>query len=201
MLFEMNDLTGLQRYKLLTSSILPRPIAWITSLSAAGVLNAAPFSCFNLMGHTPPIIALGLQRRDDGSYKDTCANILATGEMVVNLVAESDAEAMNFTALEAPPEFDEVTAAGLSVTPSLHVAPPRISSAPVSFECRTFQVIHPGSQQTIVLGEVVAMHVHEAFILDAAQFRLDTPRMQLIGRMHGPGWYARCTNLFQIIPP
>jgi flavin reductase (DIM6/NTAB) family NADH-FMN oxidoreductase RutF len=201
MLFDMNGLTGPQRYKLLTSSITPRPIAWVTSRSAAGTLNAAPFSCFNMMGHTPPMIVLGLQQRHDGSYKDTCANILATGELVVNLVTESDAEAMNFTSAEAPPEFDEVAAANIGVTASLHVSPPRISTAPVSFECRTFQVIRPGPQQTIILGEVLAVHVNDAFVLDADRLLLDTPRMRLIGRMHSPGWYARCTDLLQIMPP
>lgn len=198
MLFEMSQLTEPQRYKLLTSSITPRPIAWVTSLSATGALNAAPFSCFNMLGHTPPMLVLGIQQRDDGSYKDTCANIMATGEMVVNLVTEADAAAMNFTSVEAPAEFDEIAAAGIGVTASLHVAPPRISSAPVSFECRTFQVIRPGPQQTIILGEILAVHVDDAFILDAQGFHLDTPRMRLIGRMQGPGWYARCTDLFQL---
>lgn len=197
-LFEMDSLTGTQRYKLLTSSITPRPIAWVTTVSATGTLNAAPFSCFNMMGHTPPMVVLGIQQHDRGGYKDTCANILATGQLVVNLVTEADAEAMNVTSRDSPPEFDEITAAGLEVTASLHVVPPRIATAPVSFECRTFQVIHPGPQQTIVLGEVLAMHVNEALVLDAGKLQLDTPRMRLIGRMHSPGWYARCTDLFQL---
>jgi flavin reductase (DIM6/NTAB) family NADH-FMN oxidoreductase RutF len=201
MLFEMDRLTGAERYKLLTSSITPRPIAWITTVSTDGILNAAPFSAFNMVGHTPPMIVLGIQPRTDGGCKDTCANILATGELVVNLVTEADVEAMNSTSVEAPPEFNEVEAGSIPVIPSTHVAPPRIATSPVSFECRTFQVIRPGPQQTIVLCEVIAVHVKDAFIVDSIRVHLDTPRMRLVGRMQGPGWYARCTDLLQVRPP
>lgn len=201
MLFEMNHVTGAQRYKLLTSSIAPRPIAWVTTLDQHGILNAAPFSCFNMMGHTPPIIVLGLQQRDDGGYKDTCANILATQEMVVNLVGEWDLESMSSTSVDAPPEYDEVAAAGISVTASRYVRPPRIATAPVSFECKTYQVIHPGPHLTIVLGEVIAAHVSDGLVLDAQRPLLDTPGMRLVGRMHSPGWYTRCTDRLQIMPP
>jgi flavin reductase (DIM6/NTAB) family NADH-FMN oxidoreductase RutF len=201
MLFDMAQLTGRERYKLLTSSITPRPIAWVTTLSKTGVLNAAPFSCFNMMGHTPPLVVLGIQQHDDGRYKDTCANIVATGELVVNLVTEADAQAMSLTSADSPPEFDEISAAGLHVMTSSRVRPPRIATAPVSFECKSFQVIRPGPEQTIVLGEVLATHVHDALVLDAERLYLDTPRMRLVGRMHAPGWYARCSDLFQIVPP
>lgn len=169
MFFEMSCLTGAERYKLLTSSIAPRPIAWVTTLSADGQLNAAPFSAFNMVGHTPPMIVLGMQPRTDGSLKDTCANIVATGELVVNLVTESDLEAMNLTSVEAPPEFNEVEAGRIAVIPSRHVAPPRIATAPVSFECRVFQIVRPGPEQTIVLGEVIAVHVDDAFVVDPAR--------------------------------
>ena len=201
MLFEMDRLTGAERYKLLTSSITPRPIAWVTTVSADGILNAAPFSAFNMVGHTPPMIVLGIQQRTDGGCKDTCANILATGELVVNLVTEADVEAMNSTSVEAPPEFNEVEAGSIPVIPSSYVAPPRIATSPVSFECRSFQVIRPGPQQTIILGEVIAVHVKDAFIVDSIGVHLDTPRMRLVGRMQGPGWYARCTDLLQVRPP
>lgn len=201
MLFDMAQLTGRERYKLMTSSITPRPIAWITTLSETGVLNAAPFSCFNMMGHTPPLIVVGIQQQVDGRYKDTCANIIATGELVVNLVAEEDVHDMSRTSADSPPEFDEISASGIQVLPSSRVKPPRVASAPVSFECKTFQVIRPGPQQTIILGEVLATHVSDSLVLDAQRLHLDTPGMRLVGRMHAPGWYARCSDLFQILPP
>lgn len=201
MLFDMSELTARERYKLLTSSITPRPIAWVTTLSPTGIPNAAPFSCFNTLGHSPPLIVLGIQQRDDGQCKDTCANIVATGEMVVNLVAESDVEAMSFTSVEEPPEFDELAAASISTVASSRVAPPRISTAPVSFECKTSQVIQSGPQLTIILAEVLVAHVSDALVIDAHGLQLDTPAMRLVGRMHAPGWYARCTDLIQIPPP
>jgi len=199
--FDMNDLGEPERYKLLASSITPRPIAWVTSHDAEGRLNAAPFSFFNMMGHTPPTVVLGLLSREDGSPKDTAANIVATGTFVVNLVCEDDAAAMNFTCIDAPPGFDEAAAAGLVLTPSLAVAPPRIATAPVSLECRLFEAVRPGPRQIIVIGEVLHAHIDDRFILDAERFHLDTLAMKLIARVHGAGWYARTTDLFQMERP
>lgn len=199
MLFDMAGLTGSERYKLLTSSITPRPIAWITSLSSKGEPNAAPFSAFNMICHSPAMIALGLQSMENGALKDTALNILETGELVVNLVSEADAEAMNQTSAHSPRDFDEIAAAGLSILPSTHVSPPRIASSPVSFECRTFQIIEPSLGQTVVLAEVLAMHVQDHLVIDPQRLHLDNPAMRLIGRLQGPGWYVRCTDRVQII--
>ncbi len=107
----MGNLSSEQRYKLLVSSIVPRPIAWVTTQTADGQRNAAPFSFFNAMSADPPLLILGIMRRPDGSYKDTARNIIETGEFVVNLVAEWDAEAMNLTGIDAPPEIDEIAIA------------------------------------------------------------------------------------------
>src|SRR5438105_15057270 len=113
MIFDMETLEAQNRYKILTATVTPRPIAWVTTLSARGVINAAPFSFFNVMGHEPPTVAIGLLAGSE-RFKDTAANILDTGEFVVNLVAESNAEAMNITCIDAPPEIDELTLAGLT---------------------------------------------------------------------------------------
>lgn len=188
-------------YKILGSSVTPRPIAWVTSHSAAGARNAAPYSFFNVMGHAPPTIALGLLGLPDGSHKDTAANILATGEFVVNLVTEGDAPAMNLTCIDAPPGVDELALADIATTASDVVAPPRIASAPVSFECRLLHAIATGERQTIVIGEVLVAHVADAFILDRARLHIDTPSMRLVARMHGAGWYTRSTDLFQLERP
>jgi flavin reductase (DIM6/NTAB) family NADH-FMN oxidoreductase RutF len=198
--FAMESLCPDRRYKLLTSSITPRPIAWVTSQSAAGVRNAAPFSFFNMMSANPPIVTLGLMRRADGSYKDTAANIIATGEFVVNLVAEADAARMNFSCIDAPPEFDELTEGNIATLPSIRVLPPRIASAPISLECRLYQYMDLGSSSTLVLGEILEYHVADRYI-DLANMHVDTLGLQLIARMHGTGWYTRSTDRFQMQRP
>lgn len=200
MQFDMAALTADERYKVMSSSITPRPIAWVTSQSAAGERNAAPYSFFNMMAASPPLVVLGLMRREDGRYKDTAANIIQTREFVVNLVCEADAAAMNFSCIDGPPEFDEVAAANIATAPSSQVAPPRILSAPVSMECRLFQHIEVSPQSTVVLGEVLVFHIHDRLI-DPVKLHIDTPALNLIGRMHGAGWYTRTNDLLQMQRP
>ena len=197
--FYFATLAGPDRYKLKAAAITPRPIAWITSQSAAGVRNAAPYSFFGMMGAEPPLLAIGLMRRPDGTYKDSAANIIETGEFVINLVAEHDAEAMNLTCIDAPPGEDEIALAGLEVAVSSLIAPPRIASAPVSMECRLFNRVDAGLS-TIVLGEVLRFHIDDRFI-DPARLHVDTLAMGLVARMHGAGWYTRSTDLFQMQRP
>jgi len=201
MRFEMEDLSAAQRYRLLTSSVTPRPIAWVTTIDKHGLRNAAPFSSFNMMGATPPILALGLQSRPDGTAKDTLANMAVTGELVVNLVGLNDAEAMNETARDFAPPIDELSQCNIDWRPSDCVGPPRIASAPVSFECRVAQLIEMGPDLTIVLAQVLVMHVADRVVVDADRGHLDTLAMQLIGRMQGPGWYVQCTDVMQVMPP
>ena len=201
MQFDMRQLPRASRYKILGSSVTPRPIAWVTSRSAAGVVNAAPYSFFNVMGDDPPTVALGLLAPEGGGYKDTAANIIATGEFVVNLVAEADAAVMNLTCMTAPPDFSEIENFEIPTSPSVAVAPPRIASAPVSFECKTLTVVNTGPRQVAVIGEVLIAHVADAYVLDAEHLYLDTLGMGLIARMHGAGWYARSTDLFQMDRP
>lgn len=187
--FDFSVLSGADRYKLMSASITPRPIAWITSLSRQGACNTAPFSFFNMVSADPPLLAMGLMRRPDGTHKDTAANILETGEFVVHLVSRADAPLMNFTAIDAPPGFDEAVHAGLDLVPSSLVAPPRIASAPVAMECRLFQATEAG-KTTVVLGQVLRFHIADRFV-DPARLHVDTMAMDLVARMHGRGWYAR----------
>jgi flavin reductase (DIM6/NTAB) family NADH-FMN oxidoreductase RutF len=200
MLFDMEALEAQNRYKILASTVTPRPIAWVTTLSEDGLINAAPYSFFNALGHEPPTLALGLLA-GKGGFKDTAANILATGEFVVNLVSEKNAEAMNVTCIDAPPDIDELTLAGLTPVRSHAVRPPRIAESPVSFECRTLTSLVTGPRQTIVIGRIVCAHVDDAFVQDRERCYIDTQALRLIGRMHGSGWYARCTDLFQMDRP
>ncbi|MFN5719966.1 MAG: flavin reductase family protein, partial [Bradyrhizobium sp.] len=118
MFFDMGQLAADIRYKILTATVTPRPIAWVTTRSADGVVNAAPFSFFNVLGHEPPTVALGLLRHPEKGLKDTAENILATGEFVAHLVPRGMADAMNATCVDAPREVDELALAGLRTVPS-----------------------------------------------------------------------------------
>jgi flavin reductase (DIM6/NTAB) family NADH-FMN oxidoreductase RutF len=200
MLFDMETLPQQDRYKLLAASVVPRPIAWVTTKSRAGIVNAAPFSFFNAMGADPPTVAIGIIPRE-GRLKDTAANIQETAEFVVNLVSEANAEAMNVTCIDAPPGVDELELAKLTAVPSDAVGPPRIGESPVSFECRLLAALVTGPLQTIVIGRVVRAHIDDAFVLDAKRCHLDTPKLQLIGRMHGSGVYVRSADRFEMQRP
>ena len=134
--FNFAELQPTQRYKLLCGLVVPRPIALVTTTSRDGVVNAAPFSFFNVFSENPALIVLGLQHNNDGSPKDTTRNIHLTGEFVVNLVDEGIAEAMNLSATDFPPGEGEPLALGMPTLPSLLVAPPRLADAPAAFECR-----------------------------------------------------------------
>jgi flavin reductase (DIM6/NTAB) family NADH-FMN oxidoreductase RutF len=188
-------------YKLLTACVTPRPIAWVTSLSAAGVVNAAPYSFFNAMGHRPPTVTIGILADPEKGWKDTARNILDSGEFVINLVTEALADQMNLTCMNAPAELSEIEIAGLGTTPASQVAPPLIAEAPVSLECRTHTVVTTGQHQAIVVGQVLAIHVADRYVLDAERGHIDSPGLALIGRIHGAGWYSRSGDQFQLTRP
>ncbi|MCB2078262.1 MAG: flavin reductase family protein [Novosphingobium sp.] len=201
MQFDMSTLDLGQRYKLMNSTVTPRPIAWICTQSNDGLVNVAPYSFFNACGVDPPLVMLGLLHDfGTGKPKDTATNIAANREFVVNLVSEADAETMNLTSVDAPRDISEADYAGVALAPSHKVAPPRIASSPVSFECELREAIEIG-RQTVVIGEVVAMHVADEFISDPGKLYLDTPAMKLIGRTHGAGWYARTSDQFSLQRP
>ena len=127
--FDFSALSAQTVYNVLTSTVTPRPIAWLTTLSGQGVVNAAPFSFFNVMGHQPPTVAIGLMRHSSGELKDSSANIIENGEFVVNLVPEPLIEQMNQTCADYPADVDELAAAGLTARPARSVAPPLIDGA------------------------------------------------------------------------
>ncbi len=197
--FDFSQTGAAERYKLMSAAITPRPIAWVTSLSSEGTINAAPFSFFNMMSSDPPLIVLGIVRRADGSFKDTARNILDRGEFVVHLVSEADATSMNFTSIDSPPDFDEIEHGEIATARSVSVAPPRIVSAPVAMECRLFEQVEVGTA-TIFLGQVLHFHIDDRLI-DAERLHVDTEAMRLVSRMHGAGWYLRSTDQFKMLRP
>ncbi|GAN76906.1 flavin reductase family protein [Acidisphaera rubrifaciens] len=198
MMFDMQALGPQDTYKLLVATVVPRPIAWVTTLDADGVLNAAPYSFFNAMSGSPPVVCFGIGGRRPADAKDTGNNIRATGQFVVNLVSYDTAEGMNVCAIDFPPEVDELHQAGLTAIHSERVRPPRIAESPVSMECERLVLVDVGIDRTVVMGTVVAMHVRDDCVLDAAKCYIDTPKLDLVGRMHGRGWYARTTDRFEM---
>jgi len=198
MLFDFAAIPPRECYKLLVSTVTPRPIAWIVSQNSKGQLNAAPFSFFNAFSGDPPVVGVGIGSHEPGRAKDTRRNIRETREFVVNLVSEEVAEAMNITAIEFEASVNELAEAQLKTLPSVRVKPPRIAISPVSMECALMQIVDLGPDNGLVLGRVVAMHVRDDMVLDPAKNYIDTPKLKLIGRMHGTGWYARTSDLFKM---
>ena len=198
MLFDMSKMDALSIYKVLVSTVVPRPIAWVTTLEEDGSLNAAPYSFFNAMSGSPPVICFGIGGRKPGDAKDTGNNIRRTGEFVVNLVSDELAEAMNITAIEFESSVNEFHEAGLTPAPCLHVKPPRILQSPVAMECKRLVTVEVGVDRSVVMGTVLAIHVRDDCVLDAEKFYIDTPKLDLVGRMHGRGWYTRTRDRFEI---
>ena len=197
MLFDFETLDPQNCYKLVVSSVVPRPIAWVVTQDEAGLVNAAPYSFFNAFSDNPVVIGFGAGPKAPGALKDTAANIRATGEFVVNLVPESAIHGMNVTAIDFDHGVDEIAEAGLTKAPSAKIRPPRIAESPVALECVTFQLI-PAGRHTIVLGRVVAVHIQDDCVLDPVKCYVDTPKLGLVGRMHGRGWYTRTTDRFEV---
>jgi flavin reductase (DIM6/NTAB) family NADH-FMN oxidoreductase RutF len=173
-------------YKIVAGCIVPRPIGFVSTVSAGGIPNAAPFSFFNGISHAPPLLCLSIAQREDNSSspKDTLANILETGEFVVNVVDEALAEAQDRCAQRFPPDVDEIQATGLTPVVGVAVKAPAILESPVNFECRLVQHIALfESAYTLVIGRIVHFHVRSDILLPNGY--IDPRKMQAVGRMTG----------------
>ncbi len=200
MRYDLDTVDTATAYKLLAATVVPRPIAWVVSQDARGNINAAPFSFFNVMGHNPPTVAIGLLADGNKGFKDTARNILDTGEFVINLVPERLVEKMNQTAIDAPAAINELELAGLQTLPSTHIKPPRIAESPVAFECVMHTAIETGPRQTIIIGRVLSVHVDDACVKDAARGHVLTEKLDFVGRMFGSS-YARTNDTFDLVRP
>ena len=198
MLFDFATLSAQNRYKLLVSTVVPRPIAWVVTLDPDGTLNAAPFSFFNAFANDPPVVCIGIGGRGPGDMKDTGANIRRTGEFVVNLVNEATVQQMNITAIDFPMGIDEITQAGLTTIPSVKIKPPRIAESPVAMECERLATVELANDRALVMGRVLAMHVRDDAVMNVDKCYIDTPKLELVGRMHGAGWYTHTRDLFEV---
>jgi flavin reductase (DIM6/NTAB) family NADH-FMN oxidoreductase RutF len=197
MQFDFTKLDSSLRYKLLGSTVTPRPIAWVSTLDAQGRLNAAPFSFFNAFGEDPPILAFAILHRSATDLKDTGANIRLQREFVVNLVSDDNLDQMNVSAIDFPPEIDEFVEARITPAPSVSIRTPRIAQSHVSFECRLNQIVELGPKRSLVLGEVLTMHIDDAAVIDAERGYIDTPSLRLVGRMHANS-YVRTADILRL---
>ena len=201
--FDFSALSRHNCHKLMTSTIVPRPIAWVTTLNEDGSVNVGPFSFFNVAAEEPPLvsIAVGSGERFEGDLKDTGVNIRRNGEFVVNLVGFANAQAMTRTAVNFASGISEIPFAEIETVPSVKVRTPRIRQSPAALECELFRTVDLGDGQTLELGRVIGIHVAQEAVLDADRCYIDAPKLDLIARMHGDGWYTRMTDWFQCRTP
>jgi flavin reductase (DIM6/NTAB) family NADH-FMN oxidoreductase RutF len=206
----ISELPHNEVYNILLSSVAPRPIAWVSTVSASGELNLAPFSFFNCVCVDPPMLAFApgmrapknqnSQDKVDGVAKDTLRNVRETKEFVVNVVTYDLFEQMNLTSGEYDPTVNEFELAGLSAQPSKLVSPPRVGESPVSFECKLHQILDfslAPTSSSLVLGRVVAVHIDDKNLKDG---RIDRDSLDLIGRMGGIQ-YTRTRDRIELARP
>jgi flavin reductase (DIM6/NTAB) family NADH-FMN oxidoreductase RutF len=194
--FDFSALSARDRYKLLIGTVIPRPIAFVTTVDEQGRVNAAPFSFFNCLSADPPIVAIGVENHDDMTFKDTGRNIRRTEQFTVNIVDDAMVEGMNVCAVAFPPNVDELAAAKLTAVPGTHVKCPRIGEAPASLECQRYVTLEIGRSREIILGEVLAVFVREGLVEPTKKY-VDQRAMDAIGRMGGDG-YARTRDYFDL---
>ncbi len=200
----MDGLDTLQKYWLVTGSVGPRPIALVTTLSAAGLCNAAPFSAFNYMGEEPPLMVMAVDRYGTeshrlGEVKDTLVNLMERREFVVNMVDEALADRMIACASDFPAHMSEPEAVGLQTAPSQLVSVPRLADAPIAWECTLFKQFEFSETRTIVFGEIVSMHFADG-LLDEARLRVNIEQFAPLGRLGGPN-YCRTTDRLRLPVP
>ncbi len=183
-------------YKLLTGIVVPRPIAWVSTLSPGGGVNLAPFSAFTFVSNKPPMLGINVGRKA-GVLKDTGNNIHATGEFVVNIPDDSMIEPVHLSAVEHPPEISEAELLGLAVTPGTHIRTPRLAQAPISMECRLHRAIAFGDTGSeFMVGEIVAFHIRDGLYVNG---KIDTAKLRPICRLGGPN-YAKLGEIVSMLP-
>jgi flavin reductase (DIM6/NTAB) family NADH-FMN oxidoreductase RutF len=182
MQYAASEMAPRDRYKILTAFVLPRPIAWVTTLGPSGVVNAAPFSFFNVFGEDPPLIMFAINKRPDGRLKDTWVNIQRTGEFVVHIPDEPMAEVMHNSSGDFPPDMGEPDRLGLKLLPSLDIKVPRLADAPWAMECKTWQVINVKEERQLIIGEGSRFHIRDE-LWDTKAMRVHMDKYHPVGRM------------------
>jgi flavin reductase (DIM6/NTAB) family NADH-FMN oxidoreductase RutF len=205
--FDTASLNVNETYRLLSSAVVPRPIAWLTSLNANGTVNLAPFSFFNAVSSEPPMIAVSIEDRalgmnkvgmNKGSVdKDSLANIKRTGSFVSHIVTEIFVQAVVMSAIEFPSEISEAEVVGLKLVSSHHIAAPRLQGAPVSMECQLETLLRVGTAATLVIAKVVCFHVQDELYENG---RINSTKLQALGRMSG-SYFTKTRELISIPTP
>jgi len=198
--WNFDQLENAKRYKLLVSLVVPRPIALVTTLGqpgteSEGVVNAAPFSFFNVLADDPPIVIISIENRDSGPPKDSSRNILAGGQFVVNLVDESIAERMHQCSTDFPPGVSEPEEVGFTLAPSVQVAPPRLVEAPAALECTVYQTIDM-PKRSLIIGQVRHLHVRDELV-DPESLRVRMDKYHPVGRLFA-NRYCRTGDQFEL---
>jgi len=194
--FDPDTLTQAEQYKLLVGSVVPRPIALVTTIGEHGP-NAAPFSFFNVLSVKPPLLLLSIGMRGNDIEKDTTRNLRECGELVIHIVDEDNAEKMNLCSAPHPPSVNELEVAGFECGPSDLVKPPRILDCPVAFECKLESLTPYGEvPYHLVIARVVRMHFRSDTVNSVHHVNLSA--LNPVGRVPGPGMYTRVTDLFQL---
>ena len=182
MQYAATELNPRDRYKILTAFVLPRPIAWVTTLGPTGVVNAAPFSFFNVFGEDPPLIMFAINKRPDGRLKDTWINIQRTNEFVVHIPDEPLALQMHNSSGDFPPNVSEPDYVGLKLAPSQDVKVPRLAAAPWAMECKTWQIINVKDERQLIIGEGTRFHIRDE-LWNPKAMRVYMEKYHPIGRM------------------
>lgn len=198
MQIDFSTLTAYQRYKLMASLIVPRPIALVTTQNADGIVNAAPFSMFNMLGEDPPILMISISKLEDNHLKDTANNILANGQFVVHIADEAMAQQMHRCGDTLPSSVSELDVVGLTTAPSCAVRPPYIVQAPVAFECELHETMENASRH-IFIGKVLWLHAREDLI-DTDLYRVHLQNYFPVARF-GASYYIRTRDRFSMDPP
>ncbi|QEY62477.1 flavin reductase family protein [Metapseudomonas lalkuanensis] len=201
MQLDFSRLAPLDAYRWLASTITPRPIAWVSTLSTDGVSNLAPFSFFQIISDNPATLLVNINTRGDGQLKDTLRNVQDTGELVIHLVSFEQAEDMNASAALLPHGESEFEACGIATEPSLRVRPPRVQGASVAFECKLAEIQpYPRANPNchLVFAEVLLAHIDDAVLTEAG--RVDPQRLDLVGRLGGSA-YTRTRDTFNMVRP
>ncbi|EUC00029.1 flavin reductase domain protein FMN-binding protein [Rhizobium sp. CF080] len=194
--FDFAKLNERERYKLLIGTVIPRPIALVTTVSTDGLPNAGPFSFFNVLTHDPAIVAIGVENYSDMRFKDTARNIRETGEFTVHICDNALVEQMEVCAIKFGPEIDEMEEAGLATVPGQMVRSPRILAAPAALECRRHTTLQVGPAREIILGEVLGVYVRSDTV-NPSNLHIDQHLMDAVGRMGGHT-YTRTRDQFDI---
>ncbi|MBO0142537.1 flavin reductase family protein [Agrobacterium sp. Ap1] len=195
---DFSEIEPRDKYKIMIGTIVPRPIAWVTTVDAGGRPNAAPYSFFGCLSSDPPIIGLGIEYRADGRSKDTARNIRDVGVFTVNIVSHSLADAMNTTAFPFDEHVNEAEMAGLTLRTGIKVASPAIAESPAALECRLHSFIDLGKSREIILGEIVAARLRSDIVNE--RFHIDPIALDAVGRMGGSA-YSTTRDCFDIKPP